>query len=104
MENQHRKINGYRELNHAEIDLMNKIKSFGTQLQDLVTTIEKYIAIQEQTTRASLPTNTEQHLVKNNDLFRLAMADPSRWVNKGKDSLQEGLMFLTRAIAQPEFF
>lgn len=29
MDNQHRKISGYRELTQAEIDLMNKIKALG---------------------------------------------------------------------------
>lgn len=33
MENQNRKISGYRELNHEEIELINRIKSFGPQLQ-----------------------------------------------------------------------
>jgi hypothetical protein len=27
-----------------------------------------------------------------------------RWVNIGKTDLQKGLMALTRAVAQPEFF
>jgi hypothetical protein len=29
MENQHRKITGYRELNQLEIELMNRIKAHG---------------------------------------------------------------------------
>jgi hypothetical protein len=32
MENQHRKIKGYRELSQEEIDLMNEIKSKGAEL------------------------------------------------------------------------
>lgn len=32
MDNQHRKISGYRELNQDEIDLMNEIKAFGPEL------------------------------------------------------------------------
>lgn len=36
MDNQHRKIKGYRELTQAEIDLMNEIKTKGAELGDLV--------------------------------------------------------------------
>lgn len=36
MDNQHRKIKGYRELSQAEIDLMNVIKEKGVELGDLV--------------------------------------------------------------------
>lgn len=36
MENQHRKISGYRELSQAEIDLMNKIKAKGVELGELI--------------------------------------------------------------------
>lgn len=36
MENQHRKIAGYRELNQGEIDLMNKVKKMGIELEHLV--------------------------------------------------------------------
>ncbi len=40
MENQHRKISGYRELSQDEIDLMNEIKAFGPQLEALVMKVE----------------------------------------------------------------
>lgn len=33
MDNQHRKISGYRELNEEEIKQMNQIKAFGPQLE-----------------------------------------------------------------------
>ena len=36
MENQHRKISGYRELTEHEIALMNQIKKHGEALGDLV--------------------------------------------------------------------
>ena len=35
MENQHRKITGYRELSQEEIDQMNKVKALGIQIGDL---------------------------------------------------------------------
>lgn len=73
MENQHRKISGYRELNQDEIDLMNRIKSFGPHMEDLIAHLEDSGADQ-------------------------------RWVAIGKTHLQQGLMALTRSVAQPEFF
>lgn len=74
MENQHRKIKGYRELTQGEIDLMNEIKTKGADLGHL---IEKLRAA--------------------NDLDQ-------RWVSIGATDLQTGLMALTRSVAKPEFF
>lgn len=72
MDNQHRKIKGYRDLNQEEIDLMNRIKSFGPDLEALV-----------------------------DDLLKFG---DGRWVSIGRTHLQQGLMALTRSVAQPEFF
>ncbi len=77
MENQHRQIKGYRELNEVEIALMNKIKEQGVVLQSLI----------DDLGNSEGPTK----------------ADP-RWLAIGKTHLQEGLMALTRSIAKPEFF
>lgn len=74
MDNQHRKIKGYRELTQAEIDLMNEIKTKGAELGDLVAKLRA-----------------------NEDLDQ-------RWVSIGATDLQTGLMALTRSVAQPEFF
>lgn len=41
MENQHRKIKGYRELSQEEINLMNKIKAMGEELGSMVNQLEK---------------------------------------------------------------
>ena len=40
MDNQHRKITGYRELNEDEIARMNEIKAFGGQLDALIKHME----------------------------------------------------------------
>ena len=74
MENQHRKISGYRELTEHEIALMNQIKAHGEALGDLVE--------QLRTT-----TGLDQH-----------------WVSIGATDLQKGLMALTRGVAQPTTF
>jgi hypothetical protein len=36
MENQHRKISGYRELSQDEIDAMNAIKALGPKIEEVV--------------------------------------------------------------------
>lgn len=92
MENQHRKISGYRELSQAEIDLMNRIKAFGPQLETLIADIDAHL--EEQVDAAHGLEEAE----------RLASAAPRRWVAIGKTHLQTGLMALTRAIDQPTFF
>jgi hypothetical protein len=74
MDNQHRKIKGYRELSQAEIDLMNEIKSKGIELGELVQKLQAEKGIDQ------------------------------RWVNIGETDLQTGLMALTRSVAQPTFF
>lgn len=74
MENQHREIKGYRELNAEEIALMNEVKAQGMALGMLV---EKL--------RAQLDTD-------------------KRWVSIGATDLQTGLMALTRSVAKPTFF
>jgi hypothetical protein len=74
MDNQHRQIKGYRELNAEEIALMNQVKSLGEPLQDVL------LMLRNQ-----------------------GMVD-QRWVSIGETHLQQGLMALTRAIAKPGFF
>ena len=74
MDNQHRQIKGYRELNAEEIALMNEIKSKGTELGELVSRLR------------AVP-----------DLDQ-------RWISIGATDLQTGLMALTRGVARPTFF
>ena len=77
MENQHRKIKGYRELTQEEIDLMNTIKEKGVELEELIERIDS--------------------------LTGDKTAD-KRWLAIGKTDLQKGLMALTRSVAKPTFF
>ncbi len=74
MDNQHRKISGYRELSQDEIDLMNSIKELGHALGEMV---------EDLRSREGLD---------------------GRWVSIGATHLQQGLMALTRAVAKPDFF
>jgi len=74
MDNQHRKIVGYRELDQSEIDLMNEIKMEGIALAALV------------------------------ERLRSAEGIDQRWLSIGATDLQKGLMALTRSVAKPDFF
>jgi hypothetical protein len=74
LENQHKKITGYRELSQEEINLMNEIKAKGVELELLV-----------------------------NKVMIDGQGDV-RWASIAKTELQQGLMALTRAIAKPESF
>lgn len=74
MENQHRKISGYRELSQEEIDAMNEIKAKGKELGELV------------------------------DKLKAQQGLDQRWIAIGATNLQQGLMALTRGVAQPTFF
>ena len=98
MENQHRKISGYRELTLTEIELMNRIKAFGPQLEELLKDIENHLSKQHN------DASGVRTPVNQSELFRLTSAEPYSWLALGKKELQTGLMFLTRAVAQPEFF
>lgn len=80
MENQHRKIKGYRELNQDEIDLMNKVKEKAAEVGALCDELE------------ALHAQTGSHAVD------------MRWQAIGKTDLQKGFMALTRSIARPGFF
>ena len=80
MDNQHKKITGYRDLSQEEIDLMNEIKARGADLEVL---IEKL-----QSTTALPAPNMPDY----------------RWINVGKTHLQQGIMALVRAVAQPTTF
>lgn len=75
MDNQHRKITGYRELTEEEIERMNRIKRVAEDVGRLTS-----------------------------DLRNLGDAIDQRWVSIGVTDLQKGFMALTRAIAQPESF
>lgn len=74
MENQHRQIKGYRELSQEEINSMNAIKEKGAEIGELIVKL------------------------------RAAQGLDQRWISIGATHMQEGLMALTRGVAQPTFF
>jgi len=80
MDNQHKKIKGYRDLTQDEIDLMNEAK----QLSEVCGLfIDKLISTHQATGNHTIDT---------------------RWVRIGETDLQTGFMALVRSIARPESF
>jgi hypothetical protein len=102
VENQHRKIRGYRELTQEEINLMNEIKEQGLVLEALVKKAKKHVADQRE--RVQGMAADKQFEAAADENARLHEAEPERWAALGKTHFQEGLMALTRSIAQPSFF
>lgn len=74
MDNQHKKIIGYRDLSQEEIDQMNAVKSLGEILENAVT-----------------------------EVMNMDSSD-KRWAAIAKTDFQTGLMALTRSIARPSSF
>ena len=74
MENQHKKITGYRELSQEEIDLMNEGKELAEKCGDFI-----------------------------NKLASVESTD-KRNVSLGKTNLQQGFMWAIRSIAKPTTF
>jgi len=92
MKDQHTKIVGYRSLTQDEIDLMNKIKLHGQVMQELISEVKLHVLNQ----RRGCATKGEED--------RLTAAEPERWTAISKTHMQEALMSLTRAVAQPTSF
>ena len=103
MENQHRKIAGYRELSQTEIDLMNRIKAKGAELLDLQAELVDMLKLQEVAKINAMDqasTNDVEAEAKA-EFNRFHAAEPFRWSAIGKTDLQTGIMALVRAVAQP---
>lgn len=95
MENQHRKITGYRELSQEEIDLMNQIKALGAALGELHASIETRVNDQYQELGGMMASTSEE---------LDAAYSAIEAAQEAKRNLQTGIMWLTRAVAQPNGF
>lgn len=97
MENQHRKISGYRELSQQEIDLMNRIKAKGAELLELQYELDQMLRTQANDKSLDVAGNG----LDNAEFERFMDAEPLRWASIGKTDIQTGIMALVRAVAQP---
>ena len=86
MDNQHKKNIGYRDLTQEEINLMNRIKGIGKELEKLIDEVE----------------HTNLVIGSTSELDEIA--EPQMWTNQAKINLKIGLMALTRAVAKPTSF
>lgn len=114
MDNQHRKIAGYRELSQEEVDLMNRIKAAGAKLLQLQAELYGRLDTEQETLRADARRSIDGHEVNGCpanvhtgaspeciEFRRFQTADPFRWAEIGKTDIQTGIMALVRAVAQP---
>lgn len=101
MENQHRKIAGYRELSQAEIDLMNRIKEKGGELLSLQAELFDMLGQQDKDKRLAICIPSDSHEAHAAEFDRFMAAEPFRWAAIGKTDIQTGLMAMVRAVAQP---
>ncbi len=109
MDNQHRKINGFRELDQAEIDLMNEVKAAELMLLSLHNKIAAHLNTQDYADdRVRVATLNAQGGAfytcpePSPDIVeRHKQTEPRRWLAIAKTDLQTGLMAMTRAISQP---
>lgn len=105
MENQHRKISGYRELSQQEIDLMNRIKAKGSEMLSLQAELVDLIKLQDLAKVSNMDTaepGSEEAVLTKVEFNRFHAAEPYRWAAIGKTDLQTGIMALVRAVAQPQ--
>lgn len=98
MDNQHRKISGYRDLSKEEIDLMNEIKAKGVELEALIQKARQHVSDKRLNACASAKDGDPA------EQYRLDAAEPERWIALGRTHLQEGFMALVRSVAQPTTF
>lgn len=88
MDNQHRKISGYRELTQEEIDLMNEAKQLEAKCLDL------HRRIGEVAFNGSITGHP--------DTVRKEEAGAWRWHAIARTDIETGFMALVRSIAQPQ--
>lgn len=91
MDNQHKKIKGYRDLSQAEIDLMNRIKEHEVETMDLIRDVLHHLQDQDGQAGKKPPEEAE----------RMRNAEPFRWASIARTDFQTGFMALVRAVAQP---
>jgi len=86
MDNQHKKISGYRDLTQEEINLMNEGKALAAKCGEYVAKL-----------RAYKPEYAEVDTKPGSTLDQ-------RWISIGATDLQTGFMAVIRGIAQPTTF
>lgn len=108
-------ITGYRVLKQSEVDLMNAVKALGPMIEKVLEDVQQHLVVQSNGApplqrdvddagdpdAAFLGEFSEERA---RERLRINAAQPGRWVSISRTHFQEGLMALTRAVAQPESF
>jgi hypothetical protein len=87
VDNQHKKIKGYRDLSQTEIDLMNKIKAKAEELKILIDEAD-----------------TALYELKDPAINQDGLDDVQRYLELARTNLQQGFMWFVRAVARPQSF
>lgn len=95
MENLHRKISGYRELNQGEIDLMNEIKEKGREL------IELQRRVYDLPLGSDLEDKSFEMRSENIDALESMQNQRAMWAYQSGINIETGVMQLVRAVALP---
>jgi hypothetical protein len=98
MENQHKKIKGYRDLSQAEIDLMNRIKAHAEGTAALLKEVGQLRADSVRRDMHGIPVD------RTDDLDDEQVTESERCLAVAKGHLQTGQMWFVRAVALPQSF
>jgi hypothetical protein len=90
MDNQHKKIKGYRDLSQQEIDLMNQIKDHAQKTGELLDDV------------SNLRHEMQESILPPLDLTQFL--ESMRCLELAKTNLQTGHMWFVRSVALPESF
>jgi hypothetical protein len=96
------KITGYRQLSEAEAALINEIKAKGAEIEALLAKVDDHLTDQYLAAKDTSKDDSPFDLPE--EIKRIDRAQPRRWAAIGRTHFQEGLMALTRAVAQPSSF
>lgn len=94
MDNQHKKIKGYRDLSQQEVDLMNRIKEHGEKTKELIEELRTMRCNQFQDLSHYKPT----------DLSSEQIHESLRCLENAQEKIQTGQMWFVRAVALPDSF
>lgn len=93
MDNQHRKILGYRDLSTVEISMMNRIKTHAQKTKELLTELEEFRAAQLDSSNSTTSVLSDEQIIES-----------ARCLEIAKEKLQTGNMWFVRAVALPASF
>lgn len=95
MDNQHKKISGYRDLTETEVEIMNEIKQ---KERETLALMDKLTSVRKNQRNKLI--EREQRLI--DGLSAKQLGESSRCRNIAKEKLQTGFSWFVRSVALPE--